>query len=245
MPDSRRLPSTSRCTTPGPAAWACRCTRCSVGRSGPASTSRWALGAAPVDEILEEAHAKDRSPPAISPSSSRWVRSTRPSTPSGSSRSRQSLDGQAGVSVDVNARWDRFTALRYLPQLADGGVELDRTAHSGRADRGARRAQSAVADPIMADEIVQHAARRPRDRPRGCRRRHRPQDHQMRWAATQPRDRRDRQGCRHRVPRRHVHRGARSAPPRRSTSPAPNRVSTSEPNCSALCCSASNCFRNP
>ncbi len=83
----------------------------------------WALGAAPADEIIEEAHEKLESrlnfsfklkmgalDPAVDVA--RIVNIA------------QALDGHAGVRVDVNARWDRFTALRYLPQLAEGGVEL-------------------------------------------------------------------------------------------------------------------------
>src|SRR6476660_3471270 len=83
----------------------------------------WALGAAPAAEIIEEAHEKLEArlnfsfklkmgalDPAVDVA--RIVEIA------------QALDGHAGVRVDVNARWDRFTALRYLPQLADGGVEL-------------------------------------------------------------------------------------------------------------------------
>ncbi|WP_312979818.1 muconate/chloromuconate family cycloisomerase [Corynebacterium sp.] len=34
------------------------------------------------------------------------------------------LDGRVGLRIDVNARWDRMTALRHLPALADAGIEL-------------------------------------------------------------------------------------------------------------------------
>ncbi|MFD4781944.1 muconate/chloromuconate family cycloisomerase [Rhodococcus qingshengii] len=114
----------------------------------------WALGAAPADEIIEEAHEKLESrlnfsfklkmgalDPAVDVA--RIVNIA------------QALDGNAGVRVDVNARWDRFTALRYLPQLAEGGVELIEQPTPADQIEVLAELSRLLPIPIMADESVQ------------------------------------------------------------------------------------------
>lgn len=112
---------------------------------------RWALGAAPADEILDEVAEKLESrmnfafklkmgalEPAVD--ASRVVRVA------------QALSGRAGVSIDVNARWDRLTALRWLPELVDGGVELIEQPTPGEQREVLAEIRRRVAAPVMADE---------------------------------------------------------------------------------------------
>lgn len=115
---------------------------------------RWALGAAPVDEILDEVTEKLESRlnyafklkmGALDPA----VDTERIVTIA------QSLAGKAGVSIDVNARWDRFTALRYVPELVDGGVELIEQPTPGEQLEVLAEINHLVSAPVMADESVQ------------------------------------------------------------------------------------------
>ncbi|QIX52486.1 muconate/chloromuconate family cycloisomerase [Rhodococcus sp. DMU1] len=115
---------------------------------------RWALGAAPVEEILEEVEEKMAARlnfafklkmGALDPK----VDTERVVTIA------QALEGKAGVSIDVNARWDRFTALRYVPQLVDGGVELIEQPTPGEQREVLAEINHLVSAPVMADESVQ------------------------------------------------------------------------------------------
>ncbi|GAA4490355.1 muconate/chloromuconate family cycloisomerase [Rhodococcus olei] len=115
---------------------------------------RWALGAAPVEEILEEvAHRMEARlnfafklkmgalDPAVD--TARVVTIAR------------ALEGRAGVSIDVNARWDRFTALRHVPELVDGGVELVEQPTPAEQLEVLAELNHLVSAPVMADESVQ------------------------------------------------------------------------------------------
>jgi muconate cycloisomerase len=66
---------------------------------------------------------------------------------------------RASVRVDLNARWDRLTALRYLPRLADAGVELIEQPVPGDDVEGLAAVNAALPIPVMADESL----RTPRD----------------------------------------------------------------------------------
>nr|BAC76455.1 cis,cis-muconate cycloisomerase [Rhodococcus erythropolis] len=112
---------------------------------------RWALGAAPVEEVLDEIAEKMDArlnfafklkmgalDPAVD--TARVVRVA------------QALDGRAGVSIDVNARWDRLTALRWVPELVDGGVELVEQPTPGEQREVLAEIARRVSAPVMADE---------------------------------------------------------------------------------------------
>lgn len=113
----------------------------------------WALGSAPVEQIIAEAQEKIENRKhfsfklkmgALDPATDtdRVLRVT------------EALAGQAGVRVDVNARWDRLTALRYLPWLADGGVQLIEQPTPGEQLEVLAELNALLPVPVMADESV-------------------------------------------------------------------------------------------
>ncbi|MEE2032798.1 muconate/chloromuconate family cycloisomerase [Rhodococcus chondri] len=115
---------------------------------------RWALGAAPLEEIVEEvSHKMDERlnfafklkmgalDPAVD--TERVVKIV------------EAFDGKVGFSIDVNARWDRFTALRHVPQLVDGGVELIEQPTPAEQLDVLAEINRRVSAPVMADESVQ------------------------------------------------------------------------------------------
>ncbi|MFD9666849.1 muconate/chloromuconate family cycloisomerase [Rhodococcus sp. NPDC059968] len=114
----------------------------------------WALGAAPAEEIIEEALGLVESKrhfsfklkmgaldPAVD--TARVVQIA------------QALQGKAGVRIDVNARWDRLTALKYVPRLVEGGVELIEQPTPGEQLEVLAELNRLVPVPVMADESVQ------------------------------------------------------------------------------------------
>ncbi|WP_435583306.1 muconate/chloromuconate family cycloisomerase [Amycolatopsis thermoflava] len=64
------------------------------------------------------------------------------------------LAGAAGLRVDVNARWDRGTALAHLPRLADGGIELVEQPVPGADVEALAEINRALPIPVMADESL-------------------------------------------------------------------------------------------
>jgi muconate cycloisomerase len=70
----------------------------------------------------------------------------------------EKLAGAAGVRVDLNARWDRLTALRYLPRLAEAGVELVEQPVPGHEIEALAEINRALAIPVMADESLRTPA---------------------------------------------------------------------------------------
>ncbi|TSE01564.1 chloromuconate cycloisomerase [Skermania sp. ID1734] len=114
----------------------------------------WALGAAPAAEIIDEAielletrrHFSFKlKMGALDPETDtqRVVQIA------------QALHVKAGVRVDINARWDRLTALKYLPRLADGGVELIEQPTPGDQIEVLAELNQLLPVPVMADESVQ------------------------------------------------------------------------------------------
>ncbi|SNV85188.1 chloromuconate cycloisomerase [Corynebacterium imitans] len=61
---------------------------------------------------------------------------------------------EVGLRIDVNARWDRLTALRYLPRLADAGVELFEQPTPAHELDTLRELTTRIGVPVMADESV-------------------------------------------------------------------------------------------
>ena len=70
----------------------------------------------------------------------------------------EKLAGVAGVRVDLNARWDRLTSLRYLPALAEAGVELIEQPVPGYDIESLAEINAALPIPVMADESLRTAA---------------------------------------------------------------------------------------
>jgi len=115
---------------------------------------RWALGAAPLDEIVDEVtrrmderlnFAFKLKMGALDPvvDTDRVIGIV------------EAFGGEVGFSIDVNARWDRFTALRHVPQLVDGGVELIEQPTPAEQLDVLAEINRRVSAPVMADESVQ------------------------------------------------------------------------------------------
>lgn len=114
----------------------------------------WALGAAPVTAIIEEADSKLEQ--KLHYSFKLKMGALEPAQDTARVVAvAEALRGKAGVRVDINARWDRFTALRYLPALADGGVELIEQPTPREQVEVLAELRRKLSVPIMADESVQ------------------------------------------------------------------------------------------
>lgn len=66
----------------------------------------------------------------------------------------EKLAGVAGVRVDLNARWDRLTALTHLPRLAEAGVEMVEQPVPGAEVEALAEISAALPIPVMADESL-------------------------------------------------------------------------------------------
>lgn len=66
----------------------------------------------------------------------------------------EALDGKVSLRIDVNARWDRLTALKYLPRLAKAGVELFEQPTPAHDLATLREITTRIGVPVMADESV-------------------------------------------------------------------------------------------
>ncbi|MFO6504609.1 muconate/chloromuconate family cycloisomerase [Corynebacterium freneyi] len=64
------------------------------------------------------------------------------------------VPGGVSIRIDVNARWDRLTALRHLPTLADAGVELFEQPTPAHDLDTLREITRRTGVPVMADESV-------------------------------------------------------------------------------------------
>ncbi|GAA1248429.1 muconate/chloromuconate family cycloisomerase [Prauserella halophila] len=70
----------------------------------------------------------------------------------------EKLAGTAGVRVDINARWDRTTALTHLPELAAAGVEMIEQPVAGHDVEALVAISAALPIPVMADESLRTPA---------------------------------------------------------------------------------------
>ncbi|MEV4150503.1 muconate/chloromuconate family cycloisomerase [Amycolatopsis sp. NPDC049691] len=66
----------------------------------------------------------------------------------------EKLVGVASVRVDLNARWDLPTSLKYLPRLADAGVDLVEQPVPGAEVEALAEIARALPIPVMADESL-------------------------------------------------------------------------------------------
>ena len=114
----------------------------------------WALGVAPLDEMtaeIDEMLDSDRH------------RSFKLKMGSGDPKVDteriaalcEHVGDRAGLRIDVNARWDRLTAMRYLPKLADAGIELFEQPTPTEQIGVLAELARLTPVPIMADESVQ------------------------------------------------------------------------------------------
>ncbi|GAA3725118.1 muconate cycloisomerase [Spinactinospora alkalitolerans] len=124
------------------------------GRFRDAVDVTWALGAAPSEELLTEIDEKIESRMHFSFKLKMGALSPEEDTRRVVDVAR-ALRGRAGVRIDVNARWDRLTALKYLPRLVEGGVELIEQPTPGEQLEVLAEITRRVGVPVMADESVQ------------------------------------------------------------------------------------------
>lgn len=114
---------------------------------------RWALGAAPAEEILDE--VAEKMDARLNFSFKLKMGALDPAADTARvTRIAQALDGHAGVSIDVNARWDRLTALRHVPELVDAGVELVEQPTPGEQREVLAEIARRISVPVMADESI-------------------------------------------------------------------------------------------
>jgi len=113
----------------------------------------WALGTEPAAEVVDEAQAKldaglhtsfKLKMGAQDPADdvARVVEVT------------EKLAGRASVRVDLNARWDLLTSLRWLPRLAGAGVDLVEQPVPGAEIEWLAEINAALPIPVMADESL-------------------------------------------------------------------------------------------
>ncbi len=113
----------------------------------------WALGVLPLDEAVAEIEERI---------ASHGHRSFKLKMGSGDpavdtqriSELAAALDGKVGLRMDVNARWDRITALKYLPRLAEAGLELFEQPTPAHDLDTLREITTRIGVPVMADESV-------------------------------------------------------------------------------------------
>ena len=113
----------------------------------------WALGTEPADEVVDEAQAKldaglhtsfKLKMGAQDPADdvARVVEVT------------EKLASRASVRVDLNARWDLLTSLRWLPRLVEAGVDLVEQPVPGAEIEWLAEINAALPIPVMADESL-------------------------------------------------------------------------------------------
>jgi muconate cycloisomerase len=117
----------------------------------------WALGTDPAPVVLEEAQGLLES----GRHHSFKLKMGAQDPPADVERVREiteKLGGAAGVRVDLNARWDRLTALTWLPRLADAGIEvIEQPVPAGEIEALAEITH-ALPVPVMADESLRTPA---------------------------------------------------------------------------------------
>lgn len=116
----------------------------------------WALGVAPLDEMLAEINEH------LDSGRHRTFKLKMGAGDPAADTERiaalcDAVGDRAGLRIDVNARWDRLTAVKYLPRLAEAGIELfEQPTPTEQVGVLAELARLTPV-PIMADESVQSA----------------------------------------------------------------------------------------
>lgn len=65
-----------------------------------------------------------------------------------------SVGNKVSLRIDINARWDRLTALQYLPRLAEAGFDLFEQPTPAHDYHTLREITQRIGVPVMADESV-------------------------------------------------------------------------------------------
>lgn len=113
----------------------------------------WALGVLPLDEAIAE--VEERIESHGHKSFKLKMGSGDPATDTSRiAELVEALRDKVGFRIDVNARWDRLTALRYLPKLAEAGVELFEQPTPAHDLDTLREITTRIGVPVMADESV-------------------------------------------------------------------------------------------
>ncbi|MGD7002027.1 muconate/chloromuconate family cycloisomerase [Corynebacterium halotolerans] len=113
----------------------------------------WALGVLPLDEAVGEVEEK------IAETGHKSFKLKMGSGDPATDTQRiselvEKLGDRVSFRIDVNARWDRLTALRFLPKLAEAGVELFEQPTPAHDLDTLREITTRIGVPVMADESV-------------------------------------------------------------------------------------------
>jgi muconate cycloisomerase len=113
----------------------------------------WALGTESAAEVIEEAQAKLDA--GLHSSFKLKMGAQEPADDVARvAEVAEKLAGRASVRVDLNARWDRLTALQWLPRLAASGVDLVEQPVPGAEVEWLAEINAALPIPVMADESL-------------------------------------------------------------------------------------------
>jgi muconate cycloisomerase len=113
----------------------------------------WALGTESATEVVEEAQAKLAS--GLHTSFKLKMGAQEPADDVARVTDvAQKLADRASVRVDINARWDLVTSLRWLPRLAEAGVDLVEQPVPGAEVEWLAEINAALPIPVMADESL-------------------------------------------------------------------------------------------
>ena len=113
----------------------------------------WALGVLPLDEAVAEIEERIASHGHTSFKLKMGSGDPAEDTRRIAELARE-LDGKVGLRIDVNARWDRITSLKYLPVLAEAGIELFEQPTPAHDLATLREITRRIGVPVMADESV-------------------------------------------------------------------------------------------
>jgi muconate cycloisomerase len=113
----------------------------------------WALGTDPAAEVVEEAREK------LEVAGHRSFKLKMGAQDPADDVARiadvaAKLAGDASVRVDLNARWDLITSLRWLPRLVDAGIDLVEQPVPGGEVEWLAEINAALPVPVMADESL-------------------------------------------------------------------------------------------
>ncbi|MGW1682213.1 muconate/chloromuconate family cycloisomerase [Saccharopolyspora sp. NPDC002376] len=117
----------------------------------------WALGTDPAEQVVEEALSKMDA--GLHRSFKLKMGAQEPAADVARICAvAEKLAGVASVRVDLNARWDRLTALKYLPQLVEAGVDLVEQPVPAAEIEALAEINRALPIPVMADESLRTPA---------------------------------------------------------------------------------------
>jgi muconate cycloisomerase len=117
----------------------------------------WALGTEPAAEVIDEAESKLEA--GLHTSFKLKMGAQDPARDVARVADvAGKLAGRASVRVDLNARWDLPTSLRWLPRLAEAGIDLVEQPVPGGQVEWLAEINAALPIPVMADESLRTPA---------------------------------------------------------------------------------------